>query len=128
MVEGHPAQADLVRYALTFPGAYIDHPWGEIVVKAGKKIFAFFSSAEYNAGRLRVTTKLPHSHLEALDLPFTERPGYNLGKHGWVTTIIEPGKDAPLDLLEEWIEESYRAVVLKRLVAELDARNGIDPA
>ena len=31
--------------------------------------------------------------------------------------------DAPPDLLQDWIEESYRAIATKKLVAELDARD-----
>ena len=34
---GH-ARAELRRYALGLPGAHEDFPWGESVVKAGKKV------------------------------------------------------------------------------------------
>jgi hypothetical protein len=30
--------------------------------------------------------------------------------------------DAPIDLLLDWIEESYRTIAPKKLVQELDAR------
>ena len=33
-----------------------------------------------------------------------------------------PVADAPPDLLQDWIEESYRTIAAKKLVAELDAR------
>ena len=47
------------------------------------------------------------------------RPGYGLGRSGWVTVPLRaPGMT--LDLLRDWIEESYRIVAPKRLVAELD--------
>jgi hypothetical protein len=32
--------------------------------------------------------------------------------------------EAPEELLRDWIEESYRAIATKRLVAELDRREG----
>ena len=46
---------------------------------------------------------------------------YGLGRHGWVTVPTDRS-EAPVDLLRDWIEESYRAIATKRFVAELDAR------
>jgi hypothetical protein len=51
-----------------------------------------------------------------------EPSGYGLGKSGWVGVRFEAGAIPPIDMLQEWIEESYRAIAPKRLVAELDAR------
>jgi predicted DNA-binding protein (MmcQ/YjbR family) len=116
----HPARRELLKYALSYPAAHEDHPWGETVVKVNKKIFVFFGSDEYNAGALRIITKLTESHLEAIAMDFTELTGYNLGKHGWVTANIPPENDAPVDLLREWIDESYRTVAPKRLSKQLD--------
>ena len=48
------------------------------------------------------------------------------GRGGWVTSAFEPNDDPPVDILCDWIEESYRAVAPKKLVAELDRR--ADPA
>ncbi|UCF68826.1 MAG: YdeI/OmpD-associated family protein [Acidobacteriota bacterium] len=64
--------------------------------------------------------KLPRSSVAAGDLPFAEPAGYGLGKSGWVTSRFAPRDRVPLDLLDEWIEESFRAVAPKRLVAALD--------
>ncbi len=41
-------------------------------------------------------------------------------KHGWVTLLIMRDDQIPLRLLEAWIDERYRAVAPKRLLAELD--------
>ena len=47
------------------------------------------------------------------------RPATALAKSGWVTVPLRaPG--VTLDLLRDWIEESYRIVAPKRLVVELD--------
>ena len=46
--------------------------------------------------------------------------GYGLGKAGWVGLRVPPDEDPPMDLFLEWIEESYRAVAPKKLVAQLD--------
>jgi predicted DNA-binding protein (MmcQ/YjbR family) len=57
----------------------------------------------------------------SLELLETVEPtGYGMGKHGWVTLLIMRDDQLPLQLLEAWIDESYRAVAPKRLLAELD--------
>jgi predicted DNA-binding protein (MmcQ/YjbR family) len=108
------AWAVLRSYALGFPEASEDHPWGETVIKVRSKVFVFLGRAEEGVG---LSVKLPESGLLALDLPFTSPTGYGLGKSGWVTAHFEPGETVPLLLLERWIEESYRAVAPRRLLA-----------
>jgi len=39
------------------------------------------------------------------------------GKAGWVSARFEAGEDVPLDLLKQWIDESYAAVAPKRTPA-----------
>ena len=46
----------------------------------------------------------------AHDLPFAEPTHYGLGKHGWVTAHFDQKKKPAIDLLEAWLDESYRAV------------------
>jgi len=112
------AQAALLRFALSYPEAREDHPWGETVVKVKKKVFVFLGHPE--GGGLGVSVKLPRSNLLALDLPFATPTGYGLGKAGWVTAQFKPKEKPPVDLLKQWIDESYRAVAPKTLVARLD--------
>ncbi len=45
------AKKKLLKVALGYPEAWKDHPWGETVVKVGKKIFVFLGLA--NAARHR---------------------------------------------------------------------------
>ena len=66
--------------------------------------------------------KLPDSNAYALMQRFAERTGYGLGKSGWVTCRFRPGEEPAMDLLEEWLEESYRAVAPKKLVLALNAQ------
>lgn len=114
----HPLAEPLRAYALGLPEAYEDHPWGENVAKVGKKVFAFFGQpdAERPFG---LTVKLPESSDAALSLPWGTSPGYGLDRGHWVW--LTPPEDAPLDMLMDWIEESYRAVAPKALLASLDA-------
>jgi predicted DNA-binding protein (MmcQ/YjbR family) len=115
----HPLADQLRAFALGLPEAWEDHPWGDTVVKVGKKIFVFLGSPAED-GTLGFSVKLPISNDEALSLPFTVPTGYGLGRGGWVTVTAPP--DAPLELFIGWIEESYRTVAPKSLVAQLDAQ------
>jgi predicted DNA-binding protein (MmcQ/YjbR family) len=67
-----------------------------------------------------LSVKLPYSGADVLQLPLAEPMGYGMGKHGWVTLMIMRDDQLPLQLLEAWIDESYRAVAPKRLLAKLD--------
>jgi hypothetical protein len=55
----------------------------------------------------------------ALTLPFASPTGHGLGRSGWVTASFGAKDAPPLDLLEDWIDESYRAQAPKKLVATL---------
>jgi predicted DNA-binding protein (MmcQ/YjbR family) len=101
---------DLLGFALSLPEAWEDHPWGDTVVKVRKKIFVF-------VGAERITVKLAEAHEHALSIEGAEPTGYGLGKAGWVTVPIA---GVPDDVLRDWIEESYRLVAPKRLVAAID--------
>jgi len=107
-------------FALSLPGAREDHPWGEDVAKAGGKIFVFLGPSQSR----RMTVKLEESHGHALSIDGAEPTGYGLGKSGWVTVPLRaPG--VSVDLLRDWVEESYRIVAPKRLVAEFDATSRV---
>jgi predicted DNA-binding protein (MmcQ/YjbR family) len=112
--------SELRAFAFGLPEAWEDHPWGESVAKVGKKVFVFFGSAD-GEGPFGFSVKLPISNDEALSMPFTVRSGYGLDRGHWVT--VRPPADVPLDLLLGWIEESYRTVAPRSLVALLDAQS-----
>jgi predicted DNA-binding protein (MmcQ/YjbR family) len=109
-------------FALSLPGAVEDHPWGEDVAKVNGKIFVFLGSA----GSRRLTVKLEESHAHALSIDGAEPTGYGLGNSGWVTVPLR-AEGVGVSLLRDWIEESYRIVAPKRLVAELDGEVAPDP-
>lgn len=115
------AEEELLAFALAYPGSHEDSPWGERVAKVKKKVFVFFHVPSHE---LNVTVKLPESASIALSLPFVTPTGYGLGKSGWVTATFAARSKPPLDLLKRWIDESYRAVAPKKLIAGLDDRPG----
>jgi predicted DNA-binding protein (MmcQ/YjbR family) len=109
----------LRKYALSFPEAYEDHPWGdEAVAKVNKKIFVFFGSAA--EGQIGIAVKLPLEGDFARSLPYCSPTGYGLGKSGWVDARFGPDDDVPVDMLKDWIDESYRAIAPKKLIKQLD--------
>lgn len=110
------AKAQLLAFALRYPESREDHPWGEVAVKVRDKVFVFLHVPDDG---LSVTVKLPVSGPAALGFPFATPTGYGLGKSGWVTARFEPGQRPPVELLRDWIDESYRAVAPKKLVAGL---------
>ena len=109
--------ADPVRqFAAGLPEAWEDHPWGESVFKVGKKVFVFFGTLESDEG-VRFTVKLRDSHDEAMSMPWVVPSGYGLDRGGWVTCVAPD--DAPLEMITGWIEESYRLVAPKKLIARI---------
>jgi predicted DNA-binding protein (MmcQ/YjbR family) len=122
------AATALRAFALAYPGAREEFPWGERVVKVGKKVFVFMGMAEGQEKEFGLSVKLPASGPMALLLPFAQPTGYGLGKAGWASARFAPSDDPPLALLREWIDESYRAVAPKRVVAKLPPAAAPAPA
>ncbi|MCP4873471.1 MAG: MmcQ/YjbR family DNA-binding protein [Proteobacteria bacterium] len=102
--------------ALAYPETYEESPWGDRVVKVNKKIFLF---AGTHKGRLNITTKLPETAEQALEMPFAKPTAYGMGKSGWVSSHFVDGDQVPVPLLLEWLDESYRTIAPKKLVKAL---------
>jgi predicted DNA-binding protein (MmcQ/YjbR family) len=110
-------------FALGLPGAAEEFPWGESVAKVGKKVFVFLGvdDGSYPLGlTVKLTDDTAHAH--ALTAPGAEPAGYGLGKSGWVSIPLEREGAPSAELLCDWVEESYRTIAPKRLIADLDAR------
>jgi predicted DNA-binding protein (MmcQ/YjbR family) len=108
-------RAQLREFALSLPEAWEDFPWGERVAKVRGKVFVFMGGDESTL----ITVKLDESHGHAASLPGVEPTRYGLGRSGWLNVPIDAEGATP-ELLCDWIEESYRIVAPKRLLAELD--------
>jgi len=118
------AKARLLKYALAKPDATLEHPWGENVAKVRGKVFVFFGMAEPAADApyadYVMGVKLTNALLFAKSQSYVETMGYGLGKSGWVS-VKSPKGAAPMDMFEEWIDESYSNVAPKRKTASSSA-------
>lgn len=106
----------VLAFALTLPETAEDRPWeDDVVVKVRGRIFVFLGAERSTT----MAVKLAESHAHALATEGAQPTGYGLGKAGWVTVPYRAsGVSHPV--LRDWVEESYRIVAPKRLVALLD--------
>lgn len=111
------AKASLRKHALAYPESYEEFPWEHSAFKVNKKVFLFMALMD---GVLSLSMKLPLSGQAALNLPFASPTGYGLGKSGWVTARFEAHDEIPSDMLQEWIDESFRAIAPKKVLAKME--------
>ncbi|MFD2082748.1 YjbR protein [Actinopolymorpha cephalotaxi] len=123
---------DEVRaFALAMPRAIEDTPWGEAVIKidhpprrranglAYGPMFLWLGRPDVPAPA--VSVKLRASYDQAVTVGGASPTTMSgLGHWGWLTV---PLLRADLDLVRDWIDESYRIVAPKSLLAELDHAN-----
>ena len=119
-----PFEALLRERALAYPESTEDFPWGHRALKVRGKAFAFLAAQE--DGSLSLSVKLPRTGFQALALPFAAPTGYGLGRSGWVTATLPKARPSAAlrDQCLAWLDESYRAIAPKRLVAALDTAHG----
>ena len=117
--KGDALLRELRAWGMRLPGAHGKSPWpGHDDLAVKDKTFAYLSA---EGEPFSVSFKLPYTGHEALQLPFASPTGYGLGKSGWVTLTPGEGEIPPLERLQDWAEESYRAQAPRKLVKELDA-------
>ena len=122
-----PAWDQVRTFALGLPCAVEDYPWGELVIKVDYPRRRMGNGLVYgpmflwlgrpDAPSPAVSVKLGASYDQAVAVgggtPMTMS---GLGQWGWLTVPL-PGAD--LDLVRDWVDESYHIVAPKKLVAEL---------
>lgn len=107
-----------------YPGAHLKSPWpGHSDLAVNDKTFAYLSAPGDPPG---LSLKLPLSCSIALSLPGSEPTAYGLGKSGWVSLSFDQGAP-PVEQLESWLDESYRAQAPKKLLVQLDGDGGAPP-
>jgi hypothetical protein len=82
-------------------------------IKARDKAFLFL-------GEANVMLKLGDSLAEAAELASREPNSCKAGASGWVTLTVAIVETLPPDLLRRWVDESYRLLAPKKLVALLE--------
>jgi predicted DNA-binding protein (MmcQ/YjbR family) len=123
--DAHATIDSLEEFALALPETWPDNPWGDRVVKVGKKMFLALSPRE--SERPVMTVKLTESGDHALSYTDAFPTRYGLGKHGWVTLHVDAVPSEEHEVLLDFVEESYRAVATKTLVKRLDAEIEAQP-
>jgi predicted DNA-binding protein (MmcQ/YjbR family) len=111
----------LRKFALAYPETREDHPWGDTLIKVKGKTFVFMGC---DGKTLALSVKLPQRKEFALEYPFASPTAYGLGKSGWITAKFEKKDNPPLDILEAWIDESFRAIAPKKLLVAMNKDNG----
>ena len=100
---------DALAYCLDKPGAAKDEPWeGDVVVKVGGKIFAFFGMPEGGTIGLKCGADADEAEGWRLEFPEYVTVMPYIGRYGWNTfKLTGPYSD---DELREAIDGSYTDV------------------
>jgi predicted DNA-binding protein (MmcQ/YjbR family) len=123
---------DIVRkFALHLPAAAEDFPWGEAVIKVERRDVAppswrrglvhgpmFLWLGRRDVKSHVVHVKLTSCYDQAVEMAGAVRTAASgLGQWGWLTVALG---SVDVDLMCDWVEESYRNIAPKNLVAQLD--------
>ncbi|MDF2706955.1 MAG: MmcQ/YjbR family DNA-binding protein [Nonomuraea muscovyensis] len=124
MTDWHEVRERLREFALGLPETHEDHPWGDTVIKVNKKVFLFLGVDEpTEKWDPSFSVKLlSEAHGHALTVEGAAPTGYGLGRAGWVTVPLL-AELPPVEVLLDWVEESYRVIAPKRAVKLLDERD-----
>ena len=109
--------AKLRAKAMSYPEVTETFPWGEHAFKVKGKTFVFMRDDEEGTS---FSVKLSASRAAALKLPGSEPTHYGMGAKGWVTLV--PSSRSSMKQLATFIDESFRAVAPKRVLAALDGK------
>jgi len=121
------AYEQIKRAALQYPGAELAVILGDHeVIRVKDKVFLWLGGDE--DGSCNFGVRLVHSQDAAMALPFVEPMGYGMAKWGWIGARFKKGQDVPVKMVLEWLEESYRKIAPKKLVAQLDGGGAAKPA
>ena len=117
-----PHLARLRKLCLAFPGAVEKEAWGAPTFRAKDKLFAHYRNNHHGDGRVAAWVK--SDPMRQMDLVETDPerffvPPY-VGPSGWIGIRLDRKPDGKM--VAALLEDGYRAVAPKRLLAELDAR------
>jgi len=116
-----PFHDRLLAIVLRLPGAYEDRPWGSVHCKVAGKIFVGWGRHEDGEMELGFRTDVDLQAMLVASDPRFKIAKY-VGKYGGVDMRLGPTPNWAE--VEHFIVESYRIIAPKKLVKELDARDG----
>jgi predicted DNA-binding protein (MmcQ/YjbR family) len=111
------AEKAIAALAMAYPSVTLDHPWGHSAFKVRGKVFLFLSA---DADGVSLSVKLPNSADAVLSFGFAEPTGYGLGKSGWVTARFQKSVEVPMELVRDWLDESFGAIAPKKLLGTVE--------
>lgn len=121
VVRGISAECERLRaLCLSLPGATEKVAWSEPTWRVKDRIFAQLEDHHHDSDRIGVWLKAPEGAQEVLVANAPSRfyrPPY-VGHKGWVGVYLDV-PDIDWDELAALVEQSYRMVAPKRLLAEL---------
>jgi predicted DNA-binding protein (MmcQ/YjbR family) len=89
------------------------------VFRVKKKVFVWLGTTD--EGGTYLSVKLKDSQNMALMLPFVRPAAYGMAKWGWIDAQFPKGGKLLVELVAQWIDESYRHTAPKKLLKRLDA-------
>jgi predicted DNA-binding protein (MmcQ/YjbR family) len=112
---------DLIRsMASKYPEAEKAFLFGDHeVFRVKKKVFVWLGTTD--EGGTYLSVKLKDSQNMALMLPFIRPAAYGMAKWGWIDAQFPKGGKLLVELVAQWIDESYRHTAPKKLLEQLDA-------
>ncbi len=114
LVESKPMVA-IRKLALKYPEVEEGASCVNRAFKARKKSFVFMGM---NDSTYHVRLKLSDSLEEAEQLAEESPEHCSVGAHGWTLITFPHRKAPPKGLMKRWIDESFRLLAPKKLVAE----------
>jgi hypothetical protein len=115
-----PIAQQLQAHAMTYPEVSESPSCVNRSFKARKKGFLFLG--EKDTGALRLMVKLSSGVESAKAVAEVNPDSWSVKGPGWITGNFTDDEAPPVDVMTGWIDESYRLLAPKTLVAELDAR------
>ncbi len=110
----------LREFGLACPQGHTKSPWpGHLDLAVRDKTIVHLS---IEGEPFSISCKLVTSWPKALKLPFARPTAYGLGKSSWVTATFADDAKIPMQMLQDWIDKSYRAQAPQKTVATLPTK------
>lgn len=114
-----PSMAAIRKIALSYPEVEEGTSCVNRAFKVRTKTFVFLGM---NQDSYNVRLKLKDSLDDASEREKKSPDHFSVGAHGWTLVTFPHSKRPPKGLMERWIDESFRLLAPKSVVAEVPAR------